>query len=341
MLYWGLVFAIALSLPPGPSSLGVGGGVVGRQGRGACASCPGGPNISCVRAFSGLNSGAMVRRLLLLLGLLLALNTESEGQGFRGVAALGAMHPNFPCDSLLKLVNQSPRPALGVLWDSFGQELSCVAAYLNSNKNRQHLLEIHFSNEVCRRNKRCTSDEFLSELSVSFYNYYLTNFPWVINKRILDRVFEIRDKVVPLINKNTILILTTGLEDNFTDRAYLNLYGMIRPVWPFYMARNPVRGINGKVFISEAKIVESHILGSRFPSEVLCMVSEDGNQQQNADSRRLLRQRRGCLAVFLWRWRWQNAAPSGAKRAGLYIPPREREFRITPRDVREVGGLLR
>lgn len=315
--------------------------MVGRQGRGACASCPGGPNISCVGAFSGLNLGAMVRWLTLLIVFLISFPGPSKGQGFRGVAALGAMHQNFPCNSLLKLVNQSPRPALGVLFGSFGEELGCIQSYLNSNKNRKHLLEIHFSNEVCRRNKRCARDEFLPDLNITFYNYYLSNFPWVINKEILDRVNLIRDKIVPLINDNTILILTTGLEDNFTDRAYLNLYGMIRPFWPYYMARNPVRGINGKVFVSEAKIAESHILNSKFPKDVLCMVSEDGNQQQNADSRKLLRQRRGCLAVFLWRWRWQNAAPSGAKRSGLYVPPRERKFRITPRDVREVGRILR
>lgn len=278
-----------------------------------------------------------MRFLLLFAALLATGSPEALGQDFRGAAMLAAQSPRFPCQQAIRLINQAQRPGMSVLWSTFGSSLNCLYAFTSANAHRPHLLHVHFSNEACRRNKRCLGQEVFPTLDVRSYNTLLRDYPAIAYATIGPRVEQIKQALESISNKNTVLMLSTGLEDNYTERAYESIYKMIRSVWPHLMNRNPV---SPKAGAGSAIFLESHLLNKKFENR-FCLVSEDGNQQQNKDSVKLFKKYKKCFAVFLWRWRWQNNASSKVKRAGVFIPPMERRFRITARDVRDVGATLR
>lgn len=250
---------------------------------------------------------------------------------------LAAQSPKFPCSRAIRLLNQSPRPAISVLWGTFGSSLRCLQAFTATNVHRPHLLHVHFSNEACRRNKRCQSEELFPGTSVKDYNSLLRDNPAQAYATIGPRTQEIKQALESISNKNTILMLSTGLEDNYTPKAYEAIYKMIRSVWPYLMNRNP---LSLQATPGAAVFLEHHVLSKDFNNRY-CLVSEDGNQQQNKDSVKLFKKYNKCFAVFVWRWRWQNDASSRIKRAGIFIPPKQRTFRVTTRDVSDIGRVFR
>lgn len=219
-----------------------------------------------------------------------------------------------------------------MVWGTFGKDPSCVINFLEKFHDRPHLLQIHFSNETCRRDRSCLEGEIANGATVYWYNRYLAENPQPIYREVLDRIQEIRAFVDEHKNSNTALLLSLGLEDNYTAQAARNLEALLRPSWPYLINRNPVRN---------DAIVTNKFLEAHDPRKALrgpwCIFSEDGNRSSLTALKSRLKAYRHCIVVFAWRRNWQNAEP----RERRFVPPRSRKFYFTAKDRRDVRYLLR
>lgn len=256
----------------------------------------------------------------------------AQAEGFRGISAFSLPNSDFPCDRALAILAHPRFPAISVLWETFGIDYTCLQRFTQAFRHKPHLVQFHLTNEACRRNQRCLDGELFTDLTAPYYSIYLEFFPHLVQQQIIDRTLNIYSFAKTIANQNTYLLLSLGLEDNLTQGAADNLERIVSQVWPWFISRNSVRGSH----TSLQGIRETH-----HPSQTLlppaCIVNEDGNTVTLKTSQALLKKHRGCFAIFLWRHRWQNADEG---RSG-FIPPRERTFNITAKDVGEIGALLR
>ena len=250
---------------------------------------------------------------------------------YRGVSAFAAMHPNYPCDALLATTDFARYPAIAVLYETFGYDQKCIARFVARNHWRPHMIDFHFSNEACRRNHNCI-DESLGG-SVSEYNKALEAKDPKLVAKLQARMWVIRSIFDSIKNDNTRVVISVGLEDNYSDKAFKNLVEILRPIWPWEFSRNPCKGGRS---LSGVQLKEFHSLTSR-PGGLRCMANEDGNYNQSKkDSQKFLKRYAACDAVFLWREEHQGRTENGKR-----VPPRKRKFIFTAKDVVELGGLIK
>ena len=268
----------------------------------------------------------------LLLSLILLIPLSASAQQYRGVSAFAAMHPGYPCDALLATTDFSPLPAMAVLYETFGYQTNCIERFTQRYYNKPHLLQIHFSNEVCRRNRNCI-DESLGGYSVDKYNEALERMDPDLVTKIRLRMFFLRSLSDAVKNSNTRIIIGAGLEDNYSSKAYENLVSILREQWPWEISRN--RHIGGRS-LQDAQLEEFHSVNARKGS-LPCIANEDGNYEQDKKrSAKFIRHYGACSAVFLWREEHQGRSEGGKR-----IPPKKRKFVYTAKDVVELGRLLR
>lgn len=253
---------------------------------------------------------------------------------YRGVSAFAAMNPRFPCDALLATTDFAKKPAISVLYETFGLDHTCLHRFMQRYHDKPHIVQIHFSNEVCRRNKNCLATDTLHpELSVKNHNRLLERMSIETQIEISLRLFFLRSSLEGAINGNTRVILGAGLEDNYSSRAFENLVRQfIANGWPYEISRN--RHAGGKSF-RNVQFQEFHSAKGK-PGRLACIANEDGNYGQTAKkSQKFLSRYRKCTAVFLWREAHQGRAKGQPR-----LPARERDFIYTAADVVELGGLL-
>ena len=219
---------------------------------------------------------------------------------------------------------------MAVLWASFGYDFNCLKRFFNENANRPHLLEIHFSNEAARR--RSTSKRFANELyrhdSVNDYNRRLERMDEGTQAVIRGRLAEIQDFLRHNANSNTVFVLSLGLEDNYSQRAYESLFSFIYSEWPVAMVRSTLK----KKQRAATEFLEYHSNNGK-PSNG-CLANEDGNQNSLSQTKKFFKRYQKCLVTFVWRGRHQ-----GWKK-GQHVPLKNRKYDITSKDVRELGKFL-
>ena len=161
---------------------------------------------------------------------------------FIGFSSFAAMNSKYPCSRFLNISKSYSKPAMTVLLSTFGRNTECIKRFLNQNINKPHLLQIHLTNETCRRAKgRCTRDEIKPLWGVDKYNQELSRGNKELKKAIQNRVRFVERNIIPLTNSRTTLMLTTGLEDNFSEKAYLNVQLWIKQAgYRGYLVRNPL-----------------------------------------------------------------------------------------------------
>lgn len=244
---------------------------------------------------------------------------------------------------------------MSILWKTFdipGRSL-CAQRFLHRYRDKAHTLQIHFSNESARRSNRLYSYEFAPHLNVARYNRALANQSRAILKRIAQRASSITSFLDENAGVHTETVLSTGLEDNYTNKAYRILYREIKKSIPSHVliSRNPV-GSNEKAFsLSGADFIELHGLSPRFSGGARCIASLDGHRI-DFDGRDLRgvsqgvlelpqvsswvrRFREGGCLVFLW---WPGPQGRGEAR---FIEPRRRDFRIYRSDVSAMNKIIR
>jgi len=295
---------------------------------------------------------------LFLFNTLLLLTCHAEPLA-SGLSAFGIQSENFQgviCQRFIRSVNHSPKPAIAILYNTFGNNNNCLKQFwrVSSKKNLPHLTEIHFSNEVGRRNTNHDGLDFLPEYYVSGYNKVLEEMPPHIEEKIRERAREIVALIEPFKNTGT-FILSTGLEDNYSIKAWQNIYRILSEEWPYEIARSTLpRYLVRQIDESPAEVIlEYHGYRSKFAFPHRCIANGDGQdvnfledtgvEFKHAKPASLSQVRRwysaaadkGCI-TFLWTGKWQGIT-NGAKLG----KPLQRRFRFDASDMAPVRKLLR
>jgi len=270
-------------------------------------------------------------KIIAFLALLLISPAQSLAE-FNGLSAFSSRASRYPCTRALEIVSQSKQPALAILYGTnWGgdNDYDCAKQFLSAVHGPK-LLEIHFSNEVARRNKTLSSGDFFPQDSVKRYNQRLQAMDGTTLTAIASRVKEIREKFAPLCASDCQLMLSTGLEDNYTAEAYKNLSDAITLEWPYLIARSPCKGTKN-VFPGQFK--ETHSRTARM--RTLCIANEDGNQNPTLDkTKKFFKQHKNCYARFIWRPKHQG------NYGGKFVPREKRKLKIPATDVKQLGRLL-
>lgn len=234
-----------------------------------------------------------------------------------GLSAFAAMHDNFPCATYIETTNYSSYPVMPVLYGTFGTNFACIAEFVRTNGSRPHVIEIHFSNEACRRNKRCFDGEIHKDLSVERYNALLERDASTDETR--QRVRDITSKISSLANPHTRIILTTGLEDNYSDLAFKNLRSFLEQNTSYEIARSPV-----KISTSRDYVVESH--GLQHSCDRQTIASNDGVVIGMSEARDFGSRTASCAIGVFWTCGAQGTC-------GDFTPPLSRSFSISWEDA--------
>lgn len=298
--------------------------------------------------------------LALLIALLVLTPTTSIAQtGAVGLSAFGIQSNGFQginCKRFLRSVNHSKTPAIAILYKTFGTNNKCLKQFWNISRTRNipHVTEIHFSNEVGRRNKVHDIHDFLTDVTVSQYNKMLEEMSPALKAQIVARAQEIVDLITPVQNTGT-FILSTGLEDNYSLLAWQNIYQVLKEVWPFEIARSTLPRYMARQFSEmPAEIyIEYHGYRSKFNQPQRCIANGDG-QDVNflegagveflhakpatfASVRTWMKRaaEKGCI-TFLWASKWQ-----GIYGDGELSQPMKRTFRFDASDMNPIKRLLK
>lgn len=211
---------------------------------------------------------------------------------------------------------------------------------MNLNRHRPHLLQIHITNEVCRRNRRCFDGEFLPRLSVAALNQLLLVRDHDTLSALSDRVRDVVRFVNRATNSNTVVVLGTGLEDNFSflegdiinQDAYHAVYGVVRGEWPGLISRNPEKEWTAPTTEEPAELLEVHDdYSGAWPNVI---ANEDAVSANKEDSIKFIELYNGSFAIFLWRAGQQGA---GQRK---WQPPRVRKYNFPIREEVEFSKLL-
>lgn len=273
----------------------------------------------------------------LLSGLFSSTRTEAQYVGLSAFGSgathsLEASHP-FPCDKYLAIATRPANPAMAILWGTFGDDLWCPIWFMQAVRDRGHLLQIHISNESGRKKNNLGVGELSPFHSVSDYNEALEAGELEVHSAARERVKEILAFVRLFANENTAVILSLGLEDQYTDEAYEALRQTVLDAgWPYGINRNP---LGNRHHIAGWDYREKHGDTARCSSETQ-MVNEDGSVQTLRATKKWLDRNKSCLVRFVWRAEHQGRTKSGRP----VYPRRARSFHISDKDVRELGDLL-
>lgn len=253
---------------------------------------------------------------MLLLRIILALAFSLEPH-YEGYSSFALLHPRFPCSDFIRVVSSHKKPVVSVLWGTFGRSRNCLGRTLGLIKNRPHMLEIHFSNEPCRFNKRCHQGEFLPRYSIAKLNRLLIHHSPLVTRQIRKRVRAILNFILPVINENTRPVLSVGLEDRYWTKSFDYLHSIIKEEWPYETSRNPVVRTN---HIGDADFIERH--GLHVSCDSRTIVNNDGSNLPIGQRSDFYKRHANCRAVLFWRQESQGIFGKN------FIPPRDRIFKI-------------
>jgi hypothetical protein len=254
------------------------------------------------------------------------------------------------CNESLQVFNNVHTPCLAILWKTFTlkQNNLCTQKFLSRFKDKPHILEIHFSNEAGRRNRRLARYEFATSLSTEQYNRNLERGHRGTLKLIQRNAKAINKFLIKYSNENTTKLVSTGLEDNFTSKAFVAVLQTIKPILQnVRFVRNPV-GDYEKYYIG-ADYIELHGVQPEIKASSYgrCLVNLDGISIQFHDgaissteisiqdlSSFIERYRSKNCIVALW---WKE--PQGIE--SVFKHPRSRKFLIEPYKINLINNLIR
>lgn len=267
----------------------------------------------------------MVWKLVPLITFLcVILGYEVAAVQYKGVSSYAILSPRYPCSQLLRIVRKVVHPGINALYGTFGINASCLSRIERVISNRPNLLEIFFSNEVCRRNGRCYAGELFPNLSVASFNRKLED----QDPTILPAIAQRYDSIDRLLNKvrgpNT-QVLISFLEDNFTDEAYVNFTRILRGLgYQDGFSRNPVAPSRDHV-VSDA--IELHGLepstGSGIHTQLIANNDGEVGRGPGAECGAFVRRFPGALARFIWDREGQGYT------VDKFTLPRDRHFRLS------------
>lgn len=175
---------------------------------------------------------------------------------FIGISAYSLMNPRFPYKRLMKCFPKNIKhPALALLWGTFGDNLKGIKAFCDLFADREHLLEVHISNECSRRSGR-DGKEIAPTLSVKEYGQALAANDRAVKMQVRARVADVLASLRPSVtNSNTQIMLSAGLESDLPGGALTVLHRVVKRTSKLplvYSADGHAAGLFG------ANYIESH-----------------------------------------------------------------------------------
>jgi lysophospholipase L1-like esterase len=275
-----------------------------------------------------------------------AAHTQSTAKNV-GVAYFSILSPDFPCAQALSVFETGAEPALATLWGTFGKDTSCLSQWFETAPTKRHILEIHPWNGPCIRNKRCEPHELGAGLSIKEFNRKVEQGDQELIRAITERIREIKTSVEKLARPSDELILSTGLEDNYSPAAFEKILRLVKENWPYKIVRNPVgdlkkRGYNG------ADYIELHGHKPAFGPNDPCIANLDGTDinfphRPGTDPKPISwqetreyveRYSKQCRLTFVWSGAWQGLFGKS------FQPPSARSFKVEEADVTRIKELL-
>jgi hypothetical protein len=280
-----------------------------------------------------------MKEFLLYLVLLITISSEEvfakpPKKPFVGFSSFAAMNKKYPCSNFINISKSYSKPAMSVLLSTFGTNTDCIKRFLSAHADKPHLLQVHLTNETCRRAKgRCTQDEIKPTWGADKYNKELERGNRELKTAIQNRVRFVERNIIPLTNSKTTLMLTTGLEDNFSDKAYLNVQLWIKQAgYRGYLVRNPLADFCSRT--RGAHLCELHSVFSYWAG-VPCVFNIDGNNLSPREQLEQLRKFRFCHALFFW-----EPVSQGREFGQPFTPPKSRSFNLPTGTVNEYKKTL-
>lgn len=252
---------------------------------------------------------------------------------YSGVSCFAMMAPQFPFEAFLATSDFAPQPTLAVLWGTFGDSTPLSTArfkqFTDRYFNKPHMIECHWLNNTGIRNKKMFEGEPFPQHTIASLNAALERNDPPTLATITTRIQEIKAVMEVVRNPNTYLVMTTGLEDDYTSKAFQNIVAEITKTWPYFLIRS---GAAFGTFPREAHGQSATAGGS------VVFVNEDGYVSTLAQSKQFVDRNKHAMCTLLWRPAHQgrdpvtNAFPPGS--------PRNRTFIWTAEDVVSLGLLL-
>lgn len=252
------------------------------------------------------------------------------------------------CAKALSVFNGVQTPSLAILWGTFGTSNACLKRYLSTYSNVPHVLEVHITNNTCMREGICRRGEVVRGVSWRRYNRLLEERDPTTIRLLKSRIYSIARTVRSLRGPGTRVLLSSGLEDNYTRAAYETVRSLLSSaltITPFEIVRNPMRVRPSTTPVAD--LLEGHRLhpniGTQWDSR--CVVNNDGvSIQFNSSPRRgeIYWTRlpsfidpyrsRGCL-VYLW---WAGPQGLGESR----ITPGRRRYILSTDALQKINQTL-
>lgn len=252
---------------------------------------------------------------------------------YSGVSAFAFMNHNFPIEAFLATSDFAPQPTLAVLWGTFGDSTPESTArfkkFTDRYHDKKHMIEIHPINNTAIRNKKQYEGEPFPQYDIARFNAALERNDPATLATVTQRIQEIRSVMEEVRNENTYLVMTTGLEDDYTTKAFQNIYAEMVKTWPYFIIRcgaavsNFPRETHGKNATAGGSVV---------------FVNEDGYVSSLSESKKFVERNKSAMCTLLWRPQHQGRDPN----TNSFPPgsPRDRTFIWTAEDVVSLGLLL-
>lgn len=237
-----------------------------------------------------------------------------------GISLFAIQGDGFPCKKVHNFILKNNIKHISFLYGTFGKSNECLERILPELKS----VQVHFSNEVCRRNGRCYAGELFRNLNVRSYNLKISSAFREAKPKLEKRAAKIQDLVSRYPGQEW--IISTGLEDNYSDKSYKRLYKFLKRRIPnATFSRNPVKpGVYyGLLEYHGSWPSGSHIFSNdgRFIRDI-----DGGSDSYSVSASGLLsairKARRGGGRIYIW---WGEIQGLG----GSFSKPRSRDFRFT------------
>lgn len=216
-------------------------------------------------------------KLLILLFLITAKAHAVPYRGFSSYAAMGDNYQPLVCDDFLAISAGAKKPAMAVLYGSFGYNWGCVDRFLAKFADRPHVIEVILKNHTCTRPPRkCYAGD--------------------TKGTIRDRALVVKKHLDPLVNKNTTVIVVPELEYDNGGKEEVAEACMLKSLTGYKVARSSTRRIKRD---SCTDFIELHAKGYSSPAKP-CIWNGDGLVNRTAMLKQYDYWNKRCSVVFVW-----------------------------------------
>lgn len=235
-----------------------------------------------------------------------------------GLDWLAAQHPQFQVGKALEMIGSDEKFPIGILDQTFGEDLSAVDLILSSGKTDH--FRVHFINGPCIRNNNCQSYDYGHTHNISSFNRSVKRRdPRILN--LLRNRVEAYCSLVDKYKDTVRFYFSWSLEHDLDFPAWEILDGVGRQACPrndYYVVNNPVGSNGGFPKVPRPGVLfESHNFNLRPESTI---GSLDGEPARQIDAVQWAEKNFFVRSKLAFTWDWvHNCRPDAG-----FIPPRAR-----------------